>query len=138
MVIVGNDNVRYHDTKTKFDYSEVVFNQALLALKEAGKDILQINLKSWRGKYIINENTQNVVKLFFPEERGENGVIQEGKRTYRDGDDAFIAIAGVETGQSKFYLLAQHPRAFKRKKVAVITVERKLGGPIRITYEYDS
>lgn len=55
--------------------------------------------------------------------------------TFEAGTDGFIALTGTETAQSKFYMLAQHPKAFKEKQVRSITVRRLPRERINIDYE---
>ena len=71
-----------------------------------------------------------MVNLFFPIERRSNGRV---KKTFPAGTDAFIALAGTPTGQSKFYLLVQHPKAFPGKEVT-----RHSDGQIDIKYQFSS
>ena len=78
------------------------------------------------------------MKLFFPEERIPNGKIKKGKKTFLAGTDGFIALAGTEAAQSKFYLLAQHPKAFPGKEVTSITVMRHSNEQIDIEYDFGS
>jgi hypothetical protein len=66
------------------------------------------------------------------------GEDELGERKFLADTDAFIALAGTPTGQSKFYLLAQHPKAFKDKKVTSITVIRQVYSMIDINYEFGS
>jgi hypothetical protein len=131
---------RYFPPKSeeKLDFSEVVFNQLRLAMGELSMEISRFNLKCWYGNEIINENTEKAAELFFPEERGSDGKIKEGRKTFEAGEDGFIALAGTPTGQSKFYLLAQHPKAFPDKQVTSITVIRHSDGQIDIEYQFGS
>jgi len=134
--IIGNSNSK--ENTNDLHFSDVAYIQLQLALQKAGKDISQFNLKSWYGKKIRNVNTKNVVKLFFPEEIGEDGLVKGGKKTFKAGSDEFTALAGTETAQSKFYLLAQHPEAFPGKRVTSITVIRHPNKEIDIEYKFGS
>jgi hypothetical protein len=144
LIIQGDSNTRYknaeieNNTETKFYCSDVIFNQALLFLNDTGKELSQVNLQNWIGKYILNKKTLDVVELFFPEEERPDGKIEEGSKMFKAGEDGFIALAGTPTAQSKFYLLAQHPKAFPGKEVTSITVIRYSGGLIDIEYEFGS
>ena len=137
--IVGIDNKHnYQDSEENLDFSEVIFNQICLAMKHLKKDMSKFNLKCWCDDTITNEETINTVKLFFPEEKDKDGSVKEGERKFLAGTDAFIALAGTPTAQSKFYLLAQHPKAFNNKKVKSITVRRQVYSLIDINYEFGS
>ncbi len=57
---------------------------------------------------------------------------------FKAGEDGFVALAGTCTAQSKFYLLAQHPKAFPGKEVTSITVIRGPSSIIDIDYEFGS
>jgi hypothetical protein len=131
---------RYFPPKSeeKLDFSEVVFNQLCLAMRDLNIERVRLNLKCWYGNEIINENTEKTAELFFPEEKGSDGKIKDGSKTFKAGEDGFIALAGTPTAQSKFYLLAQHPKAFKNKKVKSITVIRQVYSLIDINYEFGS
>ncbi len=137
-IIIGKTNDHYNKRKEKreFHYSEIVFNQLRLVLEHLDKKISEFDLKSWYGENIHNTSTLDVVKLFFPEERSSNGKIKKGKKTFLAGTDGFIALAGTEAAQSKFYLLAQHPKAFPGKEVTSITVIRKSNEQIDIEYDF--
>jgi hypothetical protein len=136
--IIGKTNDHYLNNKEKreFHYSEIVFNQLRLVLEHLDKKISEFDLKSWYGENIHNTSTLDVVKLFFPEERSPNGKIKKGKKTFLAGTDGFIALAGTEAAQSKFYLLAQHPKAFPGKEVTSITVIRHSDEQIDIEYDF--
>ncbi len=129
--ILGIKN--YHFLKKKIHFSEIVFNQLRLAMESLNKKISHFDLKCWYGQDVRNINTKKTVELFFPKERGK-----EEKKTFFAGTDAFIALAGTPTAQSKFYLLAQHPKAFPGKEVTSITVIRHSDGQIDIEYEFGS
>ena len=137
-------NRRFENNKTennngiKFYFSDAVFKQTLLFLEDAKKDLSQINLQKWISKIIINRETLNVAKYFFPAAKGPDGMIKGGSKTFKAGTDGFIALAGTPTGQSKFYLLAQHPKAFPGKEVTSITVIRHADSHIDIEYEFGS
>jgi hypothetical protein len=103
------------DTKN-WPFSEVVYTQLQLALKKAGKDPSQFDLKSWYGTHIVNEGTKSVAERFLP--------AGETERTFKAGSEEFDALARTPTAKSKFHLLAQHPEAFGDKKVTSITVKR--------------
>jgi hypothetical protein len=137
-IIIGKTNDHYNKRKEKreFHYSEIVFNQLRLVLELLDKKISEFDLKSWYGENIHNTSTLDVVKLFFPEERSPNGKIKKGKKTFLAGTDGFIALAGTEAAQSKFYLLAQHPKAFPGKEVTSITVIRHSDEQIDIEYDF--
>jgi hypothetical protein len=109
--------------------SEVVFNQFQLIMQEAKKDIASFDLKSWRDEDIDNEPTKRTVELFLP--AGTNEL------TFKKGSQEFIALAGTQTAQSKFYLLAQHQKAFGKKEVTSITVKQEYGLIDEINYRYD-
>jgi hypothetical protein len=98
----------------------------------------EFDLKCWYGNTISNEETIKTAKLFFPEERDVDGSVKEGEKTFLEGTDAFMALAGTPTAQSKFYLLAQHPKVFKDKKVTSITVIRQVYSILDINYEFGS
>jgi hypothetical protein len=97
-------------------------------MQKAKKDSASFDLKNWRGEWIINESTKRTAELFLPS--GTN------KRRFKKGSQEFIALAGTETAQSKFYLLAQHQKAFGKKEVTSITVKRQSDGHIQINYRY--
>jgi hypothetical protein len=109
-------------------FSEVVFNQFQLAMHAAKKDIASFDLKNWRGERLTNEQTKRTVALFLPN--------KTNKCTFEKDSQGFIALAGTETAQSKFYLVAQHQKAFGEKEVTSITVERQSNGDIHINYSY--
>jgi hypothetical protein len=96
------------------------------------------DLKCWYDNFVNNEETKKTAELFFPEERDIDGSVKEGRKTFLAGTDAFIALAGTPTAQSKFYLLAQHPKAFPGKEVTSITVIRYSDGQIDIEYQFGS
>jgi hypothetical protein len=125
-------------TSNKLHFSEIVFNQLYFTLECLNMEISEFNLKCWYANEVIDEETDNTVNLFFPEERDVDGSVKQGKKTFIAGTDAFIALAGTPTGQSKFYLLAQHPKAFPRKEVTSITVIRyyNVEGILRTDIEY--
>ncbi len=133
-----NDHHKHKRNSNEFNLSEIAFNQIRFTMEYLNKEMSKFNLKCWYGVCVINEETKETVKLFFPEERGSDGKIKEGRKTFKAGEDGFIALAGTPTGQSKFYLLAQHPKAFPGKKVTSITVIRHSGGRIDIEYEFGS
>lgn len=136
--IIGIDNYQYANCKAKFHFSEIVFNQLCLAMKYLNMEMSEFNLKCWCSNTIANEETKKTAKLFFPEERDKEGKIKEGQKIFKAGSDGFIALAGTPTGQSKFYLLAQHPEIFKDKKVTSITVIRYPDSTIDVNYEFGS
>ena len=144
LIIQGDSNARYknaeieNNTETEIYCSDVIFNQALLFLNDTGKELSQVNLQNWIDKYIINQKTLDVVELFFPEAERPDGKIEEGSKMFKAGEDEFIALAGTSTAQSKFYLLAQHPKAFPSKEVTSITVIRGPSSIIDIDYEFGS
>jgi hypothetical protein len=111
--------------------SEIIFNQFQLVMKKANKDIASFDLKNWRDKQITNESTMNTVELFLP--------VGTNEHTFEKGSEGFIALAGIQTAQSKFYLLAQYQKAFGKKEVTSITVKRgQVNRPIEeINYRYD-
>ena len=205
--IIGIENRYIYNKKLrkeiKLNFSDIIFNQLLLSMEHANKEISQFDLKCWYGQNIVNKDTRKTVKLFFPEAIGEDGLqrllkrlrrhvwccfshqeastlpqtagVKEGKKVsshkseadplvnpepkrhdesssatspqnsemirkkkFLAGTDEFIALAGTETAQSKFFLLAQHPKAFKDKKVKSITVIRQVHSIIDINYEFGS
>ncbi len=136
--IIGIDNYQYANCKAKFHFSEIVFNQLCLAMKYLSMRMSEFDLKCWYGNTISNEETIKTAKLFFPEERDVDGSVKEGEKTFLAGTDAFMALAGTPTAQSKFYLLAQHPKVFKDKKVTSITVIRQVYSILDINYEFGS
>jgi hypothetical protein len=125
-------------SEEKLDFSEVIFNHLRLSIECLKVEMSEFNLKCWYGKEITNEDTKNTVELFFPEEKGKDGLVKEREKTFLAGTDAFIALAGTSTARSKFYLLAQHPEIFKGKKVTSITVIRHPDKKVAIEYEFGS
>jgi hypothetical protein len=136
--ILGMLNFPVPDSKEKFHLSEIVFNQLCLAMEHLDKKVSDFDLKCWYDNIVNNEETKKTAELFFPEEKGSDGKIKEGRKTLKAGEDGFIALAGTPTAQSKFYLLAQHPKAFPGKKVTSITVIRHSNGQIDIEYQFGS
>ena len=136
--IIGIDNYQYANCKAKFHFSEIIFNQLCLTMEYLDMEMSKFNLKCWYSNTISNEKTKKTAELFFPEERDKDGKIKEGQKIFKAGSDGFIALAGTPTGQSKFYLLAQHPEIFKDKKVTSITVIRHSDSTIDINYEFGS
>ncbi len=134
--IIGIEN--FHLSGKKLPFSEMVFNQLKFVMKSSNKEISFFDLKCWYGWDIKNERTKDTVKLFFPEETKSDGKIKEGRKTFKAGEDGFIALAGTPTAQSKFFLLAQHPKAFPGKEVTSITVIRKPNKQIDIEYQFGS
>jgi hypothetical protein len=135
--IIGEFNKHYvFCNSNKLNFSEIVFNQLRLAMEYLNKEISEFNLKSWYAHCIIDKETKETVKLFFPVERGKDGFVKEREKTFQSGTDAFIALAGTPTAQSKFYMLAQHPKAFLGKEVTSITVTRNFVGQIDIEYKF--
>ncbi len=133
-----NEHQRSQKNSNEFNLSEIAFNQIRLAMEHLNREMSEFNLKCWYGACVINKETTETVKLFFPEESGPDGKIKEDRKTFKAGEDGFIALAGTSTGQSKFYLLAQHPKAFPGKEVTSITVIRYFGGRIDIEYKFGS
>jgi hypothetical protein len=123
--IIGIKNFKWN-TNSWYS-SEIVYNQLRLVLDHARKDISQFDITNWKGSEIANIHTKYTLNLFVPEETNF--------MTFKAGEDGFIALAGTQTAQSKFYLLAQHPKAFKGKQVRSITVRRLSDGEINIDYE---
>jgi hypothetical protein len=109
--------------------SDIIYNQLLFILKKAKKDISQFDLKSWYGFNITNKNTKSMA---------EYTLGYKNRKTFKASSKEFKDIAVTDTAQSKFYLLAQYPKAFKGKKVTSITVERYADGQIDIEYEFGS
>jgi hypothetical protein len=107
--------------------SDIIYNQLLFILKKAEKNISQFDLKSWYGFDIANKNTKNVAKKI---------LGYENRKTFKSNSKEFKDIAITDAAQSKFYLLAQYPKAFKGKKVTSITVKRYADGQIDIEYEF--
>jgi hypothetical protein len=112
--IIGGGN--YKRSTKNWHLSEVMYAQLQLALKKAGKDLSQFDLKSWYGMNVTNEETKLVAERFLPQE--------ETERAFEAGSAEFAALAQTPTAKSKFYLLAQHPEAFGGKEVTSITVKR--------------
>jgi hypothetical protein len=56
--IIGYNNNRVADNDWYF--SKVIYLQLQLALKEAGRDISQFNLKRWFGINVSNDKTKSV------------------------------------------------------------------------------
>jgi hypothetical protein len=137
-IIGGINRCEHPNSEERLDFSEIVFNQLRLAIEHLDMRMSEFNLKCWYGDTITNEETIKTASLFFPEEKDVDGSVKEGEKTFLAGTDAFIALAGTPTGQSKFYLLAQHPKAFKDKKVTSITVIRQVYSIIDINYEFGS
>jgi hypothetical protein len=132
------DHQKSRENSNEFNLSEIAFNQIRLAMEDLKREMSEFNLKCWYDVCVINKETKEIVKLFFPEKSGPDGKIKADRKTFKAGEDGFIALAGTPTGQSKFYLLAQHPKAFPGKEVTSITVIRRSGGPIDIEYEFGS
>ncbi len=132
------DHQKSRENRNEFNLSEIAFNQIRLAMEDLKREMPEFNLKCWYDVCVVNKETKEIVKLFFPEERGPYGKIKADRKTFKAGEDEFIALAGTSTGQSKFYLLAQHPKAFPGKEVTSITVIRHSGGSIDIEYEFGS
>jgi hypothetical protein len=127
------------NSEQRLDCSEIVFNQLRLAMEYLNVEIPSIEIKCWYDAGVINEQTKRTAELFFPEERDKYRSVKGGEKTFRAGTDAFTALAGTSTAQSKFYLLAQHPEFFRGKKVTSITVIRWHRYPIiDINYEFGS
>jgi hypothetical protein len=128
--IIGESN--FKRLTKNWHFSEVVFNQLQLVMREAKKDIASFDLKNWRGRWLKNEATRSTVDLFLP--AGIN------KHTFEKGSEGFLALAGTPTAQSKFYLPAQHQKALGQKEVTSITVELSPDEDIRfnitINYSY--
>lgn len=124
--IIGESNFKMRTRG--WHLSEVIFNQLQLVMQKAKRDIVSFELKNWRGKGIINPSTRSAVELFLP--AGTN------KHTFEKDSPGFMALAGTPTSQSKFYMLAQHQKAFGKKEVTSITVERQSDGYICINYRY--
>jgi hypothetical protein len=137
-ILGGINRCEHPDSEERLDFSEIIFNQLRLAMKHLDMKMPEFNLKCWYGDTITNEETKKTANLFFPEEIGEDGLAKEGERNFLAGTDAFTALAGTPTAQSKFFLLAQHPKAFKDKKVTSITVIRQVYSIIDINYEFGS
>jgi hypothetical protein len=133
-----NDHQKHKKNSNEFSLSEIAFNQICLTMEDLNMEMSKFNLKCWYGVCVTNEETKETVKLFFPEERGPDGKIKKDSKTFKNGEDGFIALAGTPTAQSKFYLLAQHPKAFPGKEVTSITVIRHSDGRIDIEYKFDS
>lgn len=110
--------------------SEVIFHQLQFVMEEAKEDHASFNLKNWRAEGLSNESTISTAKLFLPA-----GTHQH---TFEKGSPGFIALAGTPTAQAKFFLLAQHQKAFHQKEVTSITVERGSDGAISLDYRYDT
>lgn len=135
--IIGEFNKHYEfRNSNKLNFSEIIFNQLRLAMEYLNKEMSEFNLKSWYAHCVIDEETKETVKLFFPEGRGKEEFVKERDKTFQSGTDAFIALAGTPTAQSKFYMLAQHPKAFLGKEVTSITVTRNSVGQIDIEYKF--
>lgn len=116
------------DTRS-WHLSDIIYNQLLFVLQKAKKDISQFDLKSWYGNNITNKNTKDLVKYLLGYKN-----LQE----FKAGSKEFNEIAVSDTAQSKFFLLAQYPKAFKGKKVTSITVIRHSDGQIDIEYKFGS
>ncbi len=117
--IIGNANYKY-DTKGWY-LSDVIYNQLQLALKEAGKDIPQFNLKSWYDKQIGNEETKAVAESCFAKVSSQKilAMDETDKLTFEKGSDEFNELMKTATAKSKFYLLKDN---FPGKQVMRITV----------------
>lgn len=137
-IIGGNNYCEDPDSEERLDFSEIVFNQLRLAMEHLDMKISEFDLKCRCSDIVTNEETKKTAKLFFPEGIGEDGLVKEGEKTFLAGTDAFIALAGTPTAQSKFYMLAQHPETFKGKEVTSITVIRQVYSIIDINYEFGS
>lgn len=132
--IIGDSN--HKQNTNDLDLSEIVYNQVQL-IPEKARNPSGFDFKCWFGRNIRNADTLHIVDLFFPKEIGEDRLVKERKKTFQAGTDGFIALAGTETAQSKFYMLAQHPKAFKGKQVRSITVQRLPREQINIDYEIE-
>jgi len=98
--------------------------------QQAKEDHASFNLKNWRAEGLSNESTISTAKLFLP--------AATHQHTFEKGSPGFIALAGTPTAQAKFFLLAQHQKAFRQKEVTSITVERGSDGAISLDYRYDT
>ena len=125
--IIGINNQKC-STKN-WHLSDVVYNQLQSVLKETKKDISQFDLKSWYGKNIVNESTQNMAEVLL-------GADQE--KTFKVGSNEFNVMKKTATAKSKFYLLSQHPEAFRGKQVTSITIRRTDDDKIEVNYEIGS
>lgn len=107
--------------------SDIIYNQLQLVLQEAEKNISQFDLKCWYGNNITNKNTRSAAKDL---------LGYEHSKTFKAGSKEFNKIAVTDTAQPKFFLLAQHPKAFPGKEVTSITVIRHSDRQIEIEYEF--
>jgi hypothetical protein len=113
----------------KWHLSDIIYNQLLLVLQKAEKDISLFDLKSWYGNEITNKNTKSIVKYL---------LGYKNSQTFKAGSKEFNEIAVSDAAQSKFFLLAQYPKAFKDTNVTSITVIRYSDGQINIEYKFGS
>ncbi len=125
--IIGINNQKC-STKSWY-FSDIIYNQLQLVLKKAGKGISQFDLKSWYGKNVVNESSQNMAEVLL-------GADQE--KTFKVGSNEFNVMKSTATAKSKFYLLSQHPEAFPRKQVTSITIRRTDDDKIEVNYEIGS
>ena len=123
--IIGKANYKF-DTKG-WHLSDVIYTQLQLALKEAGKDISQFNLKSWYAERVAFNDTANVAESCLE----TYGIYN---MTFEKDSEEFNNLMNTTTAKSKFYLLKDH---FPGKQVTRITVSQDIRDDIYIDYQIE-
>lgn len=123
--IIGYNNNRFADNDWHF--SKIIYLQLQLALKEAGMNISQFNLKRWYGINVSNDKTKSVALKILQEKQ----IV-----TVKKGSKEYDELVKAPTQKSKQYLLKDYPEAFLGKELTSITVIRKDDNRINIINEY--
>ena len=83
------DHQKSRENRNEFNLSEIAFNQIRLAMEDLKREMSEFNLKCWYDVCVINKETKEIVKLFFPEESGPDGKIKADRKTFKAGEDGF-------------------------------------------------
>lgn len=126
-IIIKENNVMETEGWSNYNYTDFPqsemgwFHHCRLALEKAGKTFSDVTYTKHKAPIVNNSEAIATMWLFVQDK--ESNQYGEKEKRFPAGSDGFYAYLGLEVGQGKGFMPAQHQIALKGRRLTSVTVK---------------